>query len=146
MPPFVPSPFIKPVLYASPGKSSLKSPARYASTISPSNRQVCQISTSTRRKYFCTSTFLDYGWRYTYRNRFITLCFIAIFGNLLTGLKKIIREAKTGHQCMNPQLQAKMISRSFTFFLHELKKVKILQTSATNPYSGCCLCAFSSWL
>ncbi|KAL0452464.1 UNVERIFIED_CONTAM: 40S ribosomal protein S10-1 [Sesamum latifolium] len=33
IPPFVPSPFIKPVLYASPGKSSLHSPARFPGTI-----------------------------------------------------------------------------------------------------------------
>lgn len=45
IPPFVPSPFVKPVLYASPGKAVSNSPIRSAGTVrsSPSSRQVCQF-------------------------------------------------------------------------------------------------------
>ncbi|CAI9768186.1 unnamed protein product [Fraxinus pennsylvanica] len=46
IPPFVPSPFMKPVLYASPGKAVLNSPIRSAGTVrsSPSSRQVSRKS------------------------------------------------------------------------------------------------------
>ncbi|KAL2558662.1 protein of unknown function-containing protein [Forsythia ovata] len=45
IPPFVPSPFIKPVLYASPGKSVLNSPVGSVRTVisSPSSHKVRQI-------------------------------------------------------------------------------------------------------
>ncbi|XP_022890358.1 DUF21 domain-containing protein At2g14520-like [Olea europaea var. sylvestris] len=46
IPPFVPSPFVKPVLYASPGKAVSNSPIRSAGTVrsSPSSRQVSRKS------------------------------------------------------------------------------------------------------